>query len=157
MSNRLHNLPNNELSMPGIGFCRMMRALVTYKAISIVTSGDNRMKTYQKTAAAMLVIIGTLMLAACPPRVSIGEINRDPGRYANRDVSITGRVTNSFGALGSGAYEVDDGTGTMWVFSQNFGVPGNGAKVAVTGRLQQGFTFGGRSFAVILRQTENRH
>jgi hypothetical protein len=99
----------------------------------------------------------TLLLAACPPRVSIADINGDPGRYANRDISIAGRVSNSFGALGTGVYEIDDGTGTMWVYSQTFGVPGNGAKIGVTGRITQGFNFGGRSFAVILKQTERRH
>lgn len=115
------------------------------------------MNTCQKTIAAVLLVMTTLLLAACPPRVSIADINRDPGRYANRDISIAGRVSNSFGALGTGVYEIDDGTGTMWVYSQNFGVPGNGAKVGVTGRITQGFNFGGRSFAVILKQTESRH
>jgi hypothetical protein len=54
-------------------------------------------------------------------------------------------------------FQVDDGSGSMWVYSQNYGVPGNGSKVAVTGRLSQGFSFGGRSFAIILRQTQARH
>jgi hypothetical protein len=115
------------------------------------------MNTTQKTMAAILLMMMTLLLVACPSRVSIADLNRDPGRYANRDISIAGRVSNSFGALGTGVYEIDDGTGTMWVFSQNFGVPGNGAKVAVTGRVEQGFSVGGRSFAVILKQTEARH
>jgi hypothetical protein len=43
------------------------------------------------------------------------------------------------------------------VYSQNFGVPENGSKVAVTGRVEQGFVLGGRSFGVILRQTQDRH
>jgi hypothetical protein len=103
------------------------------------------------------VIIFALLLAGCPPRTSIEHINRDPGRYAHKDVTIVGRVGGSFGALGSGVFQVDDGTGTMWVFSQSFGVPSNGAKVAVTGTVEQGFTFGGRAFATILRETERRH
>lgn len=107
--------------------------------------------------AALLLIAGTIALAGCPPRTTIANINRDPGRYANREVSIAGRVTDSFGALGNGVFQIDDGTGTMWVFSQGFGVPGNGAKVAVTGVISQGFSFGGRSFATILKQTERRH
>jgi hypothetical protein len=106
---------------------------------------------------AIGVLALTFVLAACPTRTSISNINRDPGRYANRDVTIAGRVTDSFGALGNGVFQLDDGTGTMWVFSQGFGVPGNGAKVAVTGRISQGFSFGGRTFATILKQTERRH
>ncbi len=99
----------------------------------------------------------TLLLTGCPPRVSIADINRDPGRYANRDVSVAGRVSNSFGALGTGLYEIEDGTGTIWVYSQSYGVPSSGSKVAVTGRISQGFNFGGRSIAVVLHETERRH
>ena len=105
----------------------------------------------------LLLIAGTLLLAACPTRTSIGKILRDPGRYASREVAIGGRVSNSFGALGTGVYQVDDGTGQIWVYSQRYGVPGNGAKVGVRGTVSQGFSFGGRSFAVVLRETERRH
>jgi len=112
---------------------------------------------HQKAIAIAMVLITMLFSAACPPRASVSDINRDPGKYANRDVSVAGRVSNSFGAMGSGVYEVDDGTGTIWVYSQGYGVPANGSKIAVTGRISQGFSFGGRSFAVVLRETERRH
>lgn len=115
------------------------------------------MNRYQKSFAVILALLATLLLAGCPPRVHIADINRDPGRYANKDISIAGRVSSSFGVMGTGVYQIDDGTGTMWVYSQNYGVPGNGSRVAVTGRIQQGFSLGGRSFATILRETERRH
>jgi hypothetical protein len=105
----------------------------------------------------LLLIVGTLVLAACPTRTSIEKINRDPGRYAGREVAIGGRVSNSFGLLGSGVYQVEDGTGQIWVFSQRYGVPSNGAKVGVRGTVSQGFSFGGRNFAVILKETGRRH
>lgn len=106
---------------------------------------------------AVLVAVGTLCLAGCPQRTTIAEINRDPGRFSGKEVSIAGRVSDSFGALGTGVFELDDGTGRMWVYSQNYGVPGNGARLAVVGRVEQGFTFGGRNFGTILRETERRH
>jgi hypothetical protein len=114
------------------------------------------LKTRSRVVVAFL-IVSTLALTGCPGRTSIEKINRDPGRYVNHEVTIAGRVTNSFGALGSGVYQLEDGTGQMWVFSQNLGVPSNGAKVAVTGTVGQGFSFGGRSFAVILRQSRRRY
>lgn len=117
---------------------------------------ETYVKTTQKVVAVAVVMVTTLLLVACPPRVSIAEINRDPGKYANREISVAGRVSNSFGALGTGVFEIDDGTGKLWVYSQNYGVPGNDAKLAVTGRITQGFSFGGKSFAVILRETERR-
>jgi hypothetical protein len=110
-----------------------------------------------KLSLTLLLIVGTLVLAACPTRTSIEKINRDPGRYAGREVAIGGRVSDSFGLLGAGVYQVDDGTGQMWVYSQGYGVPSNGAKVGVRGNISQGFSFGGRSFAVILKETARRH
>lgn len=114
-------------------------------------------KAMQKVVYAGLIAIFTVLLAGCPPRVSIEKINRDPGRYAGKEVSIAGRVSSSFGALGSGIFQIDDGTGQMWVYSQSYGVPGDGSKVAVTGTIKQGFSLGGRSFATILTETQRRH
>lgn len=109
----------------------------------------------------ILVSTGLIVLAAflagCPPRESIAKINQDPGRYAGKEIAIAGHVTDSFGAMGSGVFQVDDGTGLMWVFSERYGVPGTGAKVAVVGHVEQGFAFGGRQFVVVLRETERRH
>jgi hypothetical protein len=106
---------------------------------------------------AVLLVAATLCLVGCPQRTTIEKINHDPSRYAGKEVAIAGRVTSSFGAMGTGVFEIDDGTGRMWVYSERYGVPGREAKVGVVGRITQGFTFGGRNFATILRETERRH
>lgn len=110
-----------------------------------------------KIALAITLAAGIMLLAGCPTQTSIADINRDPGRFSGKDVSIHGVVSDSFGAMGNGVFQLDDGTGRMWVYSQNFGVPGNGNKISVTGRVQQGLAVGGRNFGVILRQTEAHH
>ena len=112
---------------------------------------------HNRFLCVLLVSVAGLFLAGCPPRESIAKINQDPARFAGKEISIAGRVTDSFGAAGTGVFQIDDGTGTMWVFSQKYGVPGNGAKLSVTGRIQQGFAFGGRNFATILQETGPRH
>jgi hypothetical protein len=112
---------------------------------------------YNRVSRSILVICGILLLAGCPTRTSIAKINQDPGRFVGKEVTIAGRVSGSFGALGSGIFQLDDGTGSIWVYSQNYGVPSNGAKLAVTGRIEQGFNFGGRNFATILKETQRRH
>ena len=110
-----------------------------------------------KLLSVVLVGCAALLLAGCPPRERIEKIDRDPGRFAGREITIAGRVTDSYGAMGTGVFQVDDGTGTIWVFSKRQGIPGGGAKVAVSGRIQQGFAFGGRNFAIILIESERRH
>jgi hypothetical protein len=107
--------------------------------------------------SVVLLISGVICLAGCPHRTTIEHINRDPGRFAGKEVAIAGRVVNSFGALGTGVFEVDDGTGKMWVYSQRLGVPGRDARLAVAGYVEQGFSFGGRNFATVLRETSRRH
>ena len=126
--------------------------------ISILMVGEvGVVRLLNRLSLALVLMAGTLVLAGCPTRTSIEKINRDPGRYAGREVAIGGRVSNSFGVLGSGVFQVEDGTGQIWVFSQRYGVPSNGAKVGVRGTVSQGFSFGGQSFAVILKETERRH
>src|SRR5262249_58242957 len=100
--------------------------------------------------------IAMLVLSGCPTRTTIADINRDPGRFAGKDVTVGGRVSDSFGALGNGVFQVDDGTGRMWVYSQNYGVPGNGSNVSVTGRIEQGVSFGGGRFWGIFPRTSRR-
>ena len=115
------------------------------------------LKKFSRMILAFAAIAGLLALVGCPTHASIADINKDPGRYANKDVSIHGTVSEAFGALGNGVFQIDDGTGRMWVYSQNFGIPGNGNEISVTGRVQQGFAVAGRNFGVILRQTEARN
>ena len=109
-----------------------------------------------KNAAFVLVIlVGTLLLTACPKQTNIARINSDPSRYRGKEVSLTGRVTDSFGVAGQGAYELDDGTGRIWVATRE-GIPSRGAQVGTRGNVRTGFTFGGRSFGTIIEETERR-
>ncbi len=103
------------------------------------------------------VIAGLILLAAfqgCGQKVKISDLAADPARYRNKDVSISGKVTESYGVLGTGAYQLDDGTGKLWVMSERSGVPGRGAQVEVTGRLIEGAIIAGRSFGTALRESK---
>jgi len=110
-----------------------------------------------KFCALLFVSAATVVLAGCPRRENIALVTWEPGRFAGREVTLAGRVVNSFGAMGAGAFEIDDGTGRMWVFSENYGIPGRDAGLAVTGRVEQTFSFAGRRFPIILRETRHPH
>ena len=89
----------------------------------------------------MLLLPLVLVLVGCE-RKSINEIMADPQRYAHREVGVVGKVVRSVSVLGKGAYEVDDGTGKLWVVSDK-GVPREGARVGVKGKIRDGFNLGG--------------
>lgn len=102
--------------------------------------------------APLLFCASVLLLASCT-QTKISDINSDPAKYSAKDVTIAGRVVTSFGISNQGAFELDDGTGRLWVWSTGFGVPAQGSTVVVTGRVQAGVAIGGRFFANVLRET----
>ena len=99
------------------------------------------------------IAVAFLAFAAGCKTTSISAINSDPARYMAKDVTIAGQVVTSFSAVNQGAFEIDDGTGRLWVWSSGFGVPSQGVHVVVTGRVQAGVAIGGRFFANVLRET----
>ncbi len=82
--------------------------------------------------AAILVLAG---LSTGCAGMTINRILAEPQRYQNRDVTLKGDVVRSASVLGHGAYELDDGTGRIWVVSQH-GVPRRGAYVKTKGRVR---------------------
>lgn len=106
-----------------------------------------------RPAATFLLASALFLLAACRGTVPIRDLLDDPGRYDGERVRVEGRVTGfSFGALGRGAFQVDDGTGTLPVVTQTGGSPREGARVGIEGIFQSVFTFGDRSAAVLLER-----
>jgi RPA family protein len=87
-----------------------------------------------RVSAALLAASFALALTGCATK-TINHIMAEPSRYANRDVTVRGTVTQSVSLLGHGSYRVDDGTGSLWVVSTK-GVPRKGARVKVTGKIR---------------------
>lgn len=110
------------------------------------------MQIVKRIAPAAVLLAAVFLLTACPSQTTISKINADPGRYRGKEVGIIGNVTDSYGVLGNGAYEVDDGTGRIWVATRR-GVPSRGSRVGVKGRVLNGFQWGGRSFGTVLEET----
>jgi hypothetical protein len=103
-----------------------------------------------------VLLMALLALTACPSQTSISKLKADPDRYMDKEVGIVGRVTDSYGVpFVGGAYELDDGTGKIWVVTQQ-GVPSRGARVGVKGRVYSGATFRGRSFGTALKEEDRR-
>ncbi len=109
----------------------------------------------KKVGLIGLLMIIAVVFTACPSQTTISKINADPGEFQNKDAGIVGKVTDSYGVLGQGAYEVDDGTGRIWVVTKR-GVPSRGARVGVKGRVYTGFSWGGRGFGTVIEESDRR-
>jgi hypothetical protein len=100
------------------------------------------------------ISISAIFLAGCGP-VKIGRINADPSRFRNQTVHVDGTVVNSVGVLGTGGYQIDDGTGKIYVLSRR-GVPSRGSHVAVSGRVSQGVEVLGQPVGVAIREESHK-
>ena len=113
------------------------------------------MRSAQTKLVAM--VFAAALMAGCAARAAnIGEVKSNPGRFVDRNVSIEGVVTESWGLplVPYKMYKVDDGTGEITVVSNDDRVPSKGARVRVKGKLQDVATLGGRSLGLHIRQDD---
>ena len=113
------------------------------------------MRSAQTKLAAM--VFAAALVTGCAARAAnIGEVKSNPGRFVDRNVSIEGVVTESWGLplVPYKMYKVDDGTGEITVVSDDDRVPSKGARVRVKGKLQDVATLGGRSLGLHIRQSD---
>src|SRR5215510_316258 len=111
--------------------------------------------TAKRICYFLAILIAGLALTACE-RVKIGDINADPGHFLDKEVAVVGTVTQSVGALGKGVYQIDDGTGRLWVLSTSRGVPSKGAKIGVKGHITQSVVFLGVNYGTVLQESDRR-
>jgi hypothetical protein len=90
-------------------------------------------------------------LNACSRSIRIRDLLDRPQEYDGKTVQVEGTVTQSAGVLGTGAFEIDDGTGRIYVIARGQGVPAQGAKTKAEGRFESVFSFLGRTMAAIVQ------
>lgn len=116
-------------------------------------SGGSQMSKFSRVAMISLLVSIAIFAAACPKRVSIADIEANPGRYADKDIAIAGRVTDSYGInvpgtpIRGGAYKITDGTGSIWVLTED-SVPLKGAELGVSGRIGNGVNWKGKNYGL---------
>jgi len=109
-----------------------------------------------KKLLVTLTIAAAVVTGACASMGSrsISEVKTNPGKYADKTVTIEGVVTTSFGIpmVPYKVYRISDGTDEMLVISDNSRLPGKDARVRVSGEVEEVALIGGRSFGLHLRE-----
>jgi len=103
-----------------------------------------------------LTIAAAVVTGACASMGSrsISEVKTNPGKFADKTVTIEGVVTTSFGIplVPFKVYRISDGTDEMLVISDNSRLPGKDARVRVRGEVEEVALIGGRSFGLHIRE-----
>ena len=113
-------------------------------------------KRLGRAAASLTIAVLVSGCALTTRRTTVQELKYNPGRYQDRNVSIDGIVTSSWGVplVPIKMYKVDDGTGEVTVLSRGGRTPTRGAHVRVTGRVGDVATFGGSSVGLHLEERD---
>ena len=115
------------------------------------TTGDA-----MKKLLTAFIIAATALTGACASMGSrsISEVQTNPGKFADKTVTVEGVVTTSWGIplVPFKVYRVSDGSGEMLVISDNSRIPGKNARVRVRGEVEEFGLIGGRSFGLHLRE-----
>lgn len=98
--------------------------------------------------------LAVIFMTGCAT-VNIGRINADPSRFQNRTVHVSGTVVTSVGILGTGGYQIDDGTGKIYVVTRS-GVPSGGSHVEVTGSVVGGVQVLGTPLGTAIREQHHK-
>ncbi len=104
---------------------------------------------------SLLAITMLVVSAGCAARArSIADLKDDPGRYADRSVEVTGRVTSAWNIplVPYRLYKIDDGTAEITVLSQRNATPARGALVRVRGPVRELASFGSNSVGVHIEE-----
>ena len=119
------------------------------------------MNKIQRTLVLGLALFAAAFAVACPDRISIADITSNPSKYADKDVAIAGTVHDSYGVsipgtpIRGGAYKIDDGTGSIWVMTEDT-VPTKGTQIGVKGRIGSGVNWKGRNYGLGMYEKDRR-
>lgn len=122
--------------------------------LTLVETTMNVNKLILRRSRALLLGAALLGLGACAHTIPIRDLLDRPQDFDGRTVQVEGTVTQSAGVLGTGAFEIDDGTGKIFVIAQGQGVPREGARTKARGRFEAVFSLLGRTMAAIVQGGE---
>ena len=114
-----------------------------------------------KRVLSVIVLSALILLAlttiGCGRATRIGDILANTSQYEGKDLTIMGTVgeTAWFALLGKGAYQLGDGSGTIWVVTTQ-PPPQKGLSISASGKVQSAFSLGGQSYGTVLVETQRK-
>jgi len=107
-----------------------------------------------------IIVLSVLILLVftaigCSRATRIGDILANPSQYEGKDLTISGTVGDTawFALVEKGAYQLGDGSGTIWVITSQ-PPPQKGQSISTKGKVQAAFSIAGQSYGTVLEETQ---
>ena len=98
-----------------------------------------------------VAVAAALLLTACAMPVPIKDVRDHPRKYADKTVTVEGKVSGAFSLFVVKYFTLDDGTGTIGVITER-ALPGKGETIKVTGTVKEAFSLGDQTLTVLVEQ-----
>jgi len=112
------------------------------------------LRRYSNIIVGALIVISIMVSCGCIGGDKIGDITSNPSQYEGKTVKIKGTVIDTFSVplVSQGAYQVSDGTGSIWVVTTR-GVPAEGEKITIEGTVRPAFKIADQSFGLVIMES----
>jgi len=114
------------------------------------------MKKYLLVVVAISMLLAAMVLSAgCSSTTRIGDIQANPMQYERKQVSVRGTVGETvwFAILSKGAYQIGDGSGTIWIVTTQ-PPPQKGIEISTKGTVSTAVKLGDRTFGTVITETK---
>jgi len=117
----------------------------------------NRIIRILSIAVLSVLILLVFTATSCSLSTGIGDILDAPSQYEGKELTISGIVgeTAWFSLVEKGAYRLDDGSGTIWVFTSQ-PPPEEGTSISTKGEVLSAFSIAGQSYGTVLEETQRK-
>jgi hypothetical protein len=106
---------------------------------------------------SLLTIATLLVIPGCMGKTPIKTLLDDPEQNSGKHVRIAGEVTTSPALPSADSFEVDDGTGKVFVLSKEHGSPPVGTKVVVRGIFYAAISSPTQTFAAVMETVPRKN
>ena len=104
----------------------------------------------------LVVVFSILITAACSQLfpTQIGDVLKNPRGYAEKEVTISGEVTDVFSFVFIKYFRVKDSSGEIAVVTER-PLPNKGERIRVKGIVKEAFSIGDQNITVLVESTDN--
>ena len=115
------------------------------------------MRKYLFISALILTLAVMLMAAGCSGTTKISDIQSNPAQYQGKEIDIKGTVGETFwlAILNKGAYQLGDGSGTIWVVTTQPS-PQKGLAISTHGTVSTAVILGDQSLGTVINETQRK-
>jgi hypothetical protein len=104
-----------------------------------------------------VLVVGVLTATGCSNNTKIGDIQSNPVQFEGKQVNVKGTVGDTFwlATLSKGAYQLGDGSGTLWIVTSQ-PPPQKGVEIGCQGTVSTAIKLGDRTLGTVITETNRK-